>query len=369
MAWRETVLRHVGPGLMGGVTFGRWVRVLRENRFAVAPSCWPRALSITFQSLQNSVFHWNDRRLTGAALDGVDVLPPVFVLGHWRNGTTHLHNLLTVDRRFAFPSNYECLFPLTFLTAERFQSRVVDFFLPARRPMDNVQWTMQSPQEDEFAQCVTSFKSPCMKWAFPRRWDQYEKYLTFRGVPERDVAEWRAALLEFLRKLTWKHGRPLVLKSPPHTCRIKLLLEIFPGAKFVHIHRDPFVVFPSAKRTHETNIEWHRLQRAPSGVDDRILRTYREMYDVFFEERGLVPAGQFCEVGYEELERDPIVEVRRIYEALGLPDFSEVEGALRGYVESIAGYRKNRHPELSGELRGRISREWRKSIEEWGYSG
>jgi hypothetical protein len=96
MAWRETLLRLVGPGLMGGLTLGKWVEILRENHFAVAPSCLPRALAITSQSVQNSLFHWNDRRQLGTELDEIDVRPPLFVLGHWRNGTTHLHNLLTV---------------------------------------------------------------------------------------------------------------------------------------------------------------------------------------------------------------------------------------------------------------------------------
>jgi omega-hydroxy-beta-dihydromenaquinone-9 sulfotransferase len=169
MAWRETLLRHIGPGFLGGITFGKWVQLLRENHFAVAPSCLPRALAISCQSVQNSLFHWNDRRQLGMELNDVAVPPPLFLLGHWRHGTTHLHNLLTVDRRFAFANNYQALYPFSFLTAERLHSQVIDFFLPKRRPMDNVQWNMWSPQEDEFALCVSSFKSPCMSWAFPER--------------------------------------------------------------------------------------------------------------------------------------------------------------------------------------------------------
>jgi hypothetical protein len=104
-------------------------------------------------------------------------------------------------------------------------------------------------------------------------------------------------LLLFLRKLTWKYGvRLLVLKSPPHTCRIKLLLELFPRARFVHIRRDPYAVFRSSQLLFQTVFELHRVQRpSADDLDDWVLRQYRAMYDAFFEERGVVPAGQFHE--------------------------------------------------------------------------
>lgn len=368
MAWRDTLLRHFGPGLMGGLTFGKWVRLLRDNHFAVAPSCFPRAMAITFQSFQNSLFQWNDQRRVGSKLQDVVVPPPLFVLGHWRNGTTHLHNLLAVDDRFAFPNNYQSLYPCSFLTAESLHSRAVDFFMPKRRPMDNVEWNMQSPQEDEFALCISSFKSPCMGWVFPQRRDHYDTYLTIRDVSDREIAEWQETLLLFLKKLTWKLERPLILKSPPHTCRIKLLLQIFPQARFVHIHRNPYAVFPSARRTFQVNFDLHRLQRPRlSDLDDWILRQYRQMYAVFFEERSSIPAGHFHEVCYEELEQDPLGQVKRLYNALDLPDFAHAEPALRGYVASIAGYQKNEFPNLPAELRRRIAEEWRESFEQWGY--
>lgn len=368
MPWRETLLRHLGPGLLGGLTVGTWMRLLRDNHFAVSLMHLPRAISISCQSIQNSLFQWNERRQVGEELDNVDVPPPLFLLGHWRHGTTHLHNLLTVDKRFAYPNSYQALYPFTFLTAERFHSRIIDFFMPQRRPMDNVEWNMWSPQEDEFALCISSFKSPCMGWVFPKRREHYDRYLTFRGVPADEVAEWQSTLLWYLKKLTWKLRAPLILKSPPHTCRIKLLLQLFPQAKFIHIHRNPFDVFLSSQKTFRVNFQLHRLQRVTeAGIDEWILRQYRQMYDVFFEERTLIPSGNFHEVRYEDLERDPIGQVKRVYEALCLPDFSVVEPSLQAYVDSIVSYQKNLYSEMPGNLRQRVAQEWRKSVEEWGY--
>ena len=74
------------------------------------------------------------------------------------------------------------------------------------------------------------------------------------------------------------------------------------------------------------------------------------MYDAYFEERGLIPEGRLCEVGYEDLEREPIGVVGSIYESLGLPGFEDLRPRLEGYLGSIAGYRKNRHDELPEPL-------------------
>ena len=58
--------------------------------------------------------------------------------------------------------------------------------------------------------------------------------------------------------------------------------------------------------------------------DDRIISVYTEMYDAYFEERGLIPEGRLCEVAYEDLEREPVRVVGSIYESLGLSGFEEL---------------------------------------------
>src|SRR6476661_4351039 len=105
MTWRDAFLRWFGPGMLGGITFGDWARLLCDNRFDVPPRRLLRAMAITVQSAQNSVMKRIDDLRYGAAVGDAEVSPPLFVLGHWRSGTTHLHNLLAVDERFAFPNN------------------------------------------------------------------------------------------------------------------------------------------------------------------------------------------------------------------------------------------------------------------------
>jgi hypothetical protein len=206
-----------------------------------------------------------------------------------------------------------------------------------------------------------------LSWVFPRRADHYDRYLTLRGISDAEIAAWKAALLGFVRKLAWKHRKPLVLKSPTHTARIRLLLDVFPEARYVHIHRNPYVVFQSARHATQTMVQYFALQRPEFDVETRIIREYRQVYDAFFEEVRLIRPDRFHEVRFEDLEQEPIGPMRRVYEALGLPDFGAVEPELVHYVSTLSGYRKNIHPEIPPATRERIAREWAPCFQAWGY--
>jgi hypothetical protein len=368
-AWREQLLTRVGPPLpLCGITLSQWRTLLRDNHFDGDSPYWLRAASTTAASIVNTAHCCYENRVFGPKVANVRVEPPLIILGHWRTGTTHLHYLLAVDERFACPNTYQVSYPNTFLCTEALSSKLGAVLLPPTRPMDNVRMSLQTPNEDEFATCGMTLYSPYVGLVFPRRQNQYDRFLTFRNVAEGIVGQWKAALVLFLKKLTWKYGRPLVLKSPPHTCRIRLLLDLFPGARFVHIRRNPYTVFQSTRHWLRAAGPWWYLQRPDlRHLEARILRTYKEMYEVFFEERPLVRAGRFHEVRFEELEAEPMAQVRKLYEALDLPDFRHVEPVLRRDVDSLAGFKKNTLPELAPEVRERIGNEWRRCFEEWGY--
>jgi hypothetical protein len=275
---------------------------------------------------------------------------------------------LGVDSRFACPQLYQVHFPYTFLSTEQRFSGLTAFLLPRHRPYDNVRLDLNVPDEDEFAMCVLGCMTPYLTGVFPRRADYYDRFLTFRNASPQAVERWKSSLRLFFQKLMFRHGKPLVVKSPPHTGRIKLLLELFPEAKFVHIHRNPFTVFQSSVHTYTNALPYGRLQRT-GGIDwtERIIRQYKELYDAFFAERGLIGAGRYHEICFEELERDPVAEIQRLYSALGLPSFAEVELSLRAYLDSQSSYRKNEFRELAPDFRQRIAREWKRCFDEWEY--
>ena len=365
-------LKHrwsVGNNYLAGITSGDWFRLLRANRFAVSPAYWHRAAFITLASAMNSYFRKREDRQFHDLIAATEIQPPIFILGHWRSGTTHLHNLLARDPQFAFANTYQVVNPHTFLTTEVSHTRRFAWMVPKTRPMDEMALNFLTPQEDEFAPCLMSLRSLYLGISFPRSEDRYARYLTFDRVPQPEIDEWKSALVWFLKKLTLKYQRPLILKSPPHTARIRLLLEMFPDARFVHIHRHPYQVFQSCRHYYDTATWFSYLQRPDRGkIDQQIIARYSQLHDAFFAQRDLIPVGRFHEMSFDELERSPLESIRHLYEKIGLTGFETFEPELKRYVDSLSRYRKNRFPDLGPTMRARIADEWRRSFTTWNYT-
>lgn len=353
-----------------GVTFVDWLSALRDNSFAVAPAFWPRALLTTASSLGTSLQARREERVYGARIDATAVVAPIFILGHYRSGTTHLHNLLGVDERLAYANNYQANQPHTFLMTEALGSRIGGLLTMRKRPHDDVELNLRVPTEDELAIAADTLLSPHMAWHFPARADYYnERFLTFENASAQERQRWIASIRRFARKLTFKYGgRRLVLKSPLHTARIPLLLEAFPDAVFVNVHRDPYTVFVSTRNMVRKVEPLFRYQHSRwATLDERILRRYRALYDAFLRDRELIPAERLAEVAYDQLVADPIANLRTVYAQLDLPEFEGARPAIERYLESLRGYQKNRYAELDPEVRQRVAQQWHRCFEQWGY--
>ena len=85
-----------------------YFRLLRENRFQVHPFKYPMTLLGTGCAVVNSTlagvqYLTHGKNIRNATLDQ----PPVFIIGHWRSGTTLMHELMAMDSRMAFPTNFD----------------------------------------------------------------------------------------------------------------------------------------------------------------------------------------------------------------------------------------------------------------------
>jgi hypothetical protein len=353
---------------LGGMDARDWFSLLRENEFAVDPPYWPRAAYITAASILTSLLRAREDRLYGRAVAATDVEPPLFVLGLGRSGTSHLHRLLAADGRFAYANFYQTAYPHTFLSTEAGLNRHVTSWLPRSRPMDSMAMSADVPGEDERALALLTRCSPALGLVFPRHRHRYRRYLTFREVSPQELSRWKAAFVWFLRKLSWKRRRPLVLKSPDHMARLRLLLELFPNARFVHIHRHPYAVFQSTYHTRLMMRHFNRLQREQvQRVEDAIIQHHRLVSDAFFDQRSLIPADHYHEMRFEDLERDPLGQMRETYHALDVGWSAGLESKLRLYLYSVRRYRKNIFPPLAPSVRQRLVAAWHRSFEEWGY--
>ncbi|MCE9606664.1 MAG: sulfotransferase [Planctomycetia bacterium] len=369
MGWRESFFKHVGPGMFSGATFGAWLSALEANRFRVAPRSWLKAGVSTALSLSTSLGRLTEEAFVGQRVRALSVEKPIFVLGHWRSGTTHLQNLFSVDERFAYPQFLDTMSPHTFLTSGALVSNTFGRMIPSTRfELDNIPFKAEAPYEDEFALAIMTGLSPYLSWAFPEHAERYDRYVTLDDAPAAERRLWAEAMMLFARKVTYKYGKRMVFKSPPHTARIRMLLELFPDAKFVHIHRHPFSVYRSTKHLQSNSRQYFSMQQREYDDHERILSMYGKMYEAYFEQKKLIPAGCFAEVAYDDLESDPTGQLGRIYEELDLPDFSEARPAVERYIASLGTYEKGNHAPLSEPVRREIAARWRRTFEEWNYS-
>ncbi len=145
-------------------------------------------------------------------------------------------------------------------------------------------------------------------------------------------------------------------------------MELFPDARFVHIHRNPYQIFQSCRHYYDTATWYSYLQRPDlRRIDDGIIRRYRQLHDAFFAERALIPEGRFHEIRYADLERDPVGEMRTLYQRLHLDGFDSFEPELRDYLHSVSSYQKNRFPPLDEPTREKIATAWKREFDEWHY--
>jgi hypothetical protein len=361
--------KYVMPRFWHGMLFSDWMKLAAKNRFAFSPSKLLLACGVTILSATNSTLRFVQERMYGKLADLIEIRePPVFIIGHWRSGTTLLHELMVLDERHTYPTTYQCFAPNHFLLSEKIVNRWFGFVLPSKRPMDDMNTGWDKPQEDEFAICNLGVPSPYLAMAFPNHPAPYPEYLNMEGVSEADLAKWREALLWFLKRITFNNKRRIILKSPPHTARIKVLLEAFPEARFIHIVRDPYALFPSTLRLWKSLNEMQGMQVPKNkGLEEYVFSCFERMYGHFEEQRALVDPSRFFEIKYEDLVADPVPQMRAIYEQLGLGDFSEVAPKLEAYFEQKRDYRVNKH-NLDPALRDEITRRWGDYIERYGYT-
>lgn len=349
---------------------GDYYRLLRENRFQVHPARFPMSVLVGGCSVANSTMaalqRWRYKTtIANTPLKG----PPVFIIGHWRSGTTMMHELLAKDPRFSFPSNFDAFIPSHFLVSRVLFYPLVKLLMPSRRPMDDMPLGADSPQEDDFALCADGAPTPYRRIAFPNRPHRDHLDLNLDQATPETRRQLEEAMRRFLQALTVRYQTQLVLKSPPHTGRLRQLAEWFPEARFVHLSRHPYQLVPSTMRL------WRLLDQLQGfqlpRYDDTWLKNYifeckDLMYSAYFEHRGELPANRLVEVRFEDLVEDPLPQIQRVYQQLELGGFEQVRPALASYFQQRSGHRTNRH-QLEPELQSDIDTNWSEYMKEFGY--
>jgi hypothetical protein len=286
--------------------------------------------------------------------------PPIFILGHWRSGTTLLHELLVTNEDFESPNTYECFAPTHFLVSQPWMVRFGSFLLPKQRPMDNMAAGWKLPQEDEFALMNLGLPSPYLRIAFPNVQSKMLDWLDMQTQSQEELEQWRSDFKWFLQTLTYHHsGKRLVLKSPTHTGRLGLLAEMFPGAKFIHLTRDPAKMFSSTLRLWSSLEEVQALGHSTTAADleEYVVECNQRMYRQFVSDRKQFSTDQLAEVSYEDLAENPFEVVRSLYDQLDLGDFEATAGALNKRLEGHGDYQPNQHA-VDQDLVRKVEERW-----------
>jgi hypothetical protein len=357
------------PRFWHGMTWGAWMSLIFRHRLRIHPIRWAMAFLITLITPFNSIMGAVQSLIYGRRIRETQLAaPPVFIVGHWRSGTTYLHELMSLDDRFGSPTTYQCFAPLHFLLTEWFMTTFLFWLVPKQRPMDNMAASWAAPQEDEFALLTLNAPTPYFRMAFPNDPPPHMELLNMQGVSPQDQSRFEAVLSHFARLITFRYGKRLLFKSPPHTGRLETLSRLFPGAKFIHITRDPYAIFSSTRKLWESLDDVQGLQRPRhEHLDEYIYDCYERMYGGFFDQRTRVDSESVVDLKYEDLVQDPVGHVQALYERLGLGDFSPVRDKLVQYAAGKKDYKTNRH-ELEPELKTAIRLRWSEYFDRFGYA-
>ena len=324
-------------------------------------------LQYSAASATNSVLAKMQSVAHGEALGKAKVQPPIFLLGFWRSGTTFLHELFCCDARFGFPSTYACMNSAHFLlTEEGFHKRRGK--QEAYRPMDNMQYSWASPQEDEFALLCMGVPSAYEGLLVPSLMADPRTLVDLRCRSSEEQERWKQRLDLLLRELTVQQNKPMILKSPTHGFKFPFLPSLFPGSRFVIIERNPYEVFASNLKLWATLLNMYSLEAAsPGQIEKFVLAAYPTHEEAIAEGIRNVAPEVVTRVRYEDLVANPIGEMQRIYSELKLTGFEDARPAMEQYLTSVSGHQRNRLT-LSPAQKASVDEVWGSLIRDKGYT-
>lgn len=360
------------PRIWNGMRFPTFFRLMAKNYFRVAPYRIPMAAINFFASSVCSAACLGQKLFLDRKIRQTELREdPVFIIGHWRSGTTMLHEIMIRDPRFSYPDTFSCFAPEHFLVTRSIFTKILR--LPDKRPMDNVAFGWNAPQEDEFALCAMGLPSPYVHLAFPNHihwpghYEQLMNYLDMADVPAKDLERWKTGFRWFLQQLTYRDPRRLVLKSPPHTARVGIFHEMYPNAKFIHIARNPYTLYASTINLWKRFLQSEAFQRSDCAyLDEFVFESMGRMYQAYFRDKQRLPANQLIEIRYEDLVADKLGVMEQVYSQLELGEFGHIRPELEKYAEEKKNFKKNKF-EISDELKQKIYQRWQPYFDHYGY--
>jgi hypothetical protein len=351
-----------------GSSWNNYFKILKDQD--ISPEYKNKVRLTTLIVMINTPFHWwekaiyNQKKLESTTFKK----PPVFILGHWRSGTTLLHNMLCKDPRASYVTTYQTVYPNNLASKLIFRS-FMKVAMPDRRPADNMKLNVSYPQEDEFALSNMYHNNYYNFYYFPNNYKEYyNKSVRFEGLTHEEREEWKKNYEILLKKAYLNvKGERQIIKNPVNTARIRVLLEMYPDARFLFIYRNPITVFLSTQKFFRAILQSLMLHKVDNDfIDQMILEVYQMLMDDYLEYKALIPEGNLYELRYESFEKDPVEYLRIIYDELIRDEFDIVEDSFVKYFESTKGHIKQKY-EVDKSVIDLVQNNWGKYMELFNY--
>jgi hypothetical protein len=203
---------------------------------------------------------------------------------------------------------------------------------------------------------------------FPRNFDLYSNFLTFENMP-RHHKKWRKKYDYLVKMLTLGHkGKPLFLKNPVLSYRLRDILEMYPNAKFIHTYRNPYKVYSSTVKFFDGVFAIYTLQKwDKEKMKQDILDNFKLLYEYHDRDLDLIPKENIFHLKYEEFIKNPAEMMEEIYNYLKLDGWDEYKEHMIAYAESQKrDYVPNSHNTDDDVIR-RVNEHWDEYREKYGY--
>ncbi len=355
---------------LAGSSFNNLLRVFFENKFNIDLPFLPRALYVSLMSFSLSPLRLYEKYKFQKKIDKVQPANPLFIVGHWRSGTTFLHYLMGQDKSFSYVSTLETMTPHHFLAFEAFVKKIIEQDLPEKRPMDNLEMETNLPYEEEYAVANLCPYSFYHGWYFPKNlYSYFKKYVLFANINKEIIDRWKKNYLFLIKKISYKYNsQRILLKSLVNTARIKLLLEIFPDAQFIHLSRHPLKIYLSTWKLYKKILPIFSFQKIDTNqLDHYILEIYKDLYTQYFKEKHLIPKDNLIELQYETFVQDPVSTLQTIYSDFNLTGYKKTHPLFIKYLEKHHNYQSNSYS-YDDELKEKIYKHWYFAFKKFGYS-
>lgn len=356
---------------LAGSSLSNFFRLLAQNKIHISLKYVPRFSYAFLMSSVLTPFRLKELFRESKKIRSTQLSKdPIFIIGHWRSGTTYLHNLLSLNPTFGYCSTFHATLPHVFLQSESLLKPLLSASIPSKRPMDDVAMGPDLPQEEEYAIANMIPDGYYNGWCFPKNMTRYMNHVLIDKVSESRQKEWIDTYLFFVKKLTYYHqGKQLLLKNPAHTARISILKTMFPKAKFIHIYRNPYEIYYSMEKFMHIVLPRYCVQQVPSKetMKEMILKMYTLLYQSYLKQKTIVSQNDLIELSYETLITDPLTSINNIHDQFNLPFDGNLEKRIQDYVNKQHTFKKSNYA-MDDELKKKIYETWKFAFQIFQYS-